>query len=223
MAVDIKLGAKEKKLLTAVVAVFVFALVGPQFIGDYTLRYRSEQGGIRDKFRADIATVQQDLDSIEDRKEILRRYITRYQSLVERRVLSLPDAVQLVKHMKDISTERRQSATKFGFGDNVVLSSDAAVYTENSTVGVNVYPLNVEMGMLHDMDIFMFMESLNDRVASVAFPVQCSMQLEQREFAVANRENMSGSCRINWYAVSDPERNLAALSDEDDESESAQS
>ncbi|MGI9297473.1 MAG: hypothetical protein ACR2QC_06190 [Gammaproteobacteria bacterium] len=222
MAVDIKLGDKEKKLLGAVVAMFLFALVLPQFVGEYTLRYRSEQGGFRDQFQGSIATVQQDLDSIEDRKEILRRYITRYQSLVERRVLSLPDAVDLVKHMKDIATERKQSATKFDFGDNVVLAPAGAAYTKDSTVGVNVYPLNVAMGMLHDMDIFMFMESLNERVSSVSFPVQCSLVLEQTEFQVANRENMQGSCRINWYAVSDPERNLASL-EAGGEAESAQS
>ena len=208
MAIDIKLGNKEKKLLFAVVVVFLFAFIGPQFLGEYALRYRDEQNAVKSRLEKNISSIEQSLDSIEDRKKILRRYISRYQTLVERRVLTLPSPVDLVKHMKNISMERRQNATKFEFDDNIVLSADATSYTEGSTIDVNVYPLNVEMGMLHDMDMFMFMESLEAKVPNLSFPVQCSMTLEQSEFAVTNRENMRGACRINWYAVTDPEQSV---------------
>lgn len=208
MAVNIKLGSKEKNLLGAVVVVFLFAFVGPQFLGDYAVIYRNAQGGIKQGFEKNIATIRQDLDSIEDRKEILRRYINRYQLLVEREVLALPNPVDLVKHMKAIATERRQNATKFEFGDNVIVPSASTAYTADSTINVNVSPLNVEMGMLHDMDMFMFMESLDSKLPNISFPVQCSMELVQIEFAVTNRENMRGVCQINWYAVTDPDQNV---------------
>lgn len=221
MAVNIKLGDKEKKLLGAVAVVFLIAFVVPQFLGDYALRYRSEQGSAQRQYQDSIASVRQDLDSIEDRKEILRRYVSRYQSLVERRVLSLPDSVELVKEMKGIAEERRQNATTFQFDDNARLQPANTVYTKNSTIGVDVYPLNVEMGMLHDMDIFMFMESLDDKVESISFPVRCSLILVESEFVVSNRENMQGACRINWYAVNDPDRNVKTAEEEEAEAELA--
>ena len=67
------------------------------------------------------------------------------------------------------------------------------------------------------MDIFMFMESLEGGVSSISFPVRCTLTLQESEFTVANRENMSGACRINWYAVNDPDRNVSLTDDEEED------
>lgn len=202
----VELGSKEKRLLGIVGAVVLFALVGPEILGEYANQYRSEKSSEKSSKETRLQELQADLDGIEDRKEILRRYINRYQNLVDSNVLDLPNAVDVVRHMKEISTERKQNATEFSFSNNEVLAPARTSYTKDSTIGVNVYPLNIEMGMLHDMDMFMFLESLEKRLPNISFPVQCIMSLEEADFTVANRENMRGSCRIAWYGVRDPER-----------------
>ena len=206
MAVEIKLGGKEKRLLGMVVVVFLFAFVGPGFLGDYALQYRNNQEALRVNYENQIQEIEGDLGSIEERKEILRRYINRYRRLVEQDVLSLPEPVNLVQQMKEITTQRKQNATAFQFGDNILLPPEDSTYTVDSSVGVNIYPLDIQMGMLHDMDIFMFMESLEDRVANIGFPVKCSIDIESSDFVVLDRENFQGACRISWYAVTDPNR-----------------
>lgn len=214
MAVNMKLGRREKKLVGIVSGVFAVAFILPQVLSDYANQYRSEELQKRQSHETRIATLRKDLDGIEERKEILRRYIRRYESLVDRDVLSLPGPVDLVNKMKQISADRRQKAVKFQFGSTRRLSPDDTIYTQDSSVQVEIYPLELRMGMLHDLDIFMFMESIEDQVSSLAFPVKCSMERLTDDFIVTDRENMMATCQINWYSVNDPDRKREAEEEE---------
>ncbi len=208
MAVNIRVGRREKKLIGIVAVVFVLAFVLPQVLSEYARGYSSEELSKKQAQEAQIATLRKDLDGIEERKDILRRYIRRYQSLVDRDVITLPGPVDLVNKMKKISADRRQKAVQFMFGDTRRLQAEDTIYTKDSTVQIEIYPLELSMGMLHDLDIFMFMESIEDQVSSLAFPVKCTMERLTSEFVVTDRENMQATCRINWYSVSDPDRRI---------------
>lgn len=201
------IGDKEKKMIMAVAVVFVLAFIAPGFVGNYAAQYLRQKTSERNKLENKIETLQKDIDSIEDRKIILERYVKRYESLVDRRLIFLPDEVNLVKEMKKIRRRGKYQGIDFSFLDKVLLDSEDTLYTENSTIKINVAPLRLEMGMLHDMDMFMFMESLSEQIPNVAFPVKCAMQLTQTDFAVVDRENMRGECQINWYSVEDPDSN----------------
>lgn len=79
--------------------------------------------------------------------------------------------------------------------------------------------MQINMKMLHDLDMFMFMESLQSRISTFSFPVRCSFELLEPVFAIQNRENFDGSCQINWYSVKDPDANLDAEEESEDEAE----
>ena len=202
------LGDKEKKLIALVVVVFLLAFVAPEFVNNYSVQYLRTQANLKTKLQGEIGELQESIDGIEDRKVILDLYVKRYESLVERGLIFLPDEVEVVKEMKRIRERGKYQGIDFNFLDKVLLNSPDTKYTDGSTIRVNVAPLVLEMGMLHDMDLFMFMESLSKKIPNVAFPVKCSMRLTQADFVVADRENMRGECQINWYSVDDPESNI---------------
>ncbi len=203
-----QLGDKEKRMIVLIAVVFVLAFVAPQFVSDYSLQYVRSQNREKAALQEKITELQKNIDGIEDRKVILERYAKRYQSLVERERIALPDEVELVKEMKKIRERGKYQGIDFSFLDKVSLDSKDTVYTSDSTIKINVAPLLLEMGMLHDMDLFMFMEALSEKIPNLSFPVKCSMRLTQNDFVVADRENMRGECRINWYAVEDPDSNI---------------
>lgn len=202
------LGNKEKKLIALIVVVFLLTFVAPEFVNNYSVQYLREKGGLKSNLQGQISELQTNIDSIEDRKIILDRYVKRYESLVERGLVFLPDEVEVVKEMKRIRERGKYQGIDFSFSDKIVLPSDDTVYTKESSIMVNVAPLVLEMGMLHDMDMFMFMESLSEKIPNLAFPVKCSMTLTKDDFVVVDRENMRGECQINWYSVDDPESNI---------------
>lgn len=202
----INLGENEKKTVMWLIGAFAAVALAPEFLSTSALQYRdgalSEQRGLEKK----ISQLRQDLDGIEERKDILRRHLSRYQSLADRGIIAPPDPADLVRHMKIISQERRQEATQFAFRNSILLGADRAKYVADSDVKVSVTPLVLQMGMLHDMDMFMFMQSLGKQVANLSFPVRCTMTRLTEEFEPRQRRNMDGMCEIHWYAVDDPDR-----------------
>lgn len=210
----LNLGNKEKNLVAWGFMAFVAFVLAPPFVEGYAQRYQQTQVSAKDIADKRVRELRENLSGIEGRKEILRRYINRYRALVDREIILPPDTVALVKHMKAISLRRKQEATTFNFGTNLSVPSEESKYTAGSSVGVEVYPLVLNMGMLHDMDMFMFLESLKERVSNISFPVRCSLELDNLEFEVAKRQNMTAECQINWYSVNDPERNIKSEGEE---------
>ncbi|MGU9951107.1 MAG: hypothetical protein ACNYPH_02115 [Gammaproteobacteria bacterium WSBS_2016_MAG_OTU1] len=211
----VNLGVKEKRLIIWGVIVLAITVIAPNLLSKEAFNYRNKQVSAKLTLDKKVNVLRTNLDGIEDRKSILRRYINRYKLLVEEETILPPDTVALVKHMKAINEQRKQEATSFEFGSNVKIGFKDSVYTLDSTVDINVLPLNIKMGMLHDMDMFMFLESLEERVSNVAFPVKCSLTLINESFSVSKRDNMSGECQVNWYSVTDPMRNLKSIGEED--------
>lgn len=206
---EIKLGNKEKRLLTVFGVVFAVALIGPNVLSQYASQYERTKSQEASAAKTRLTEAQNELDGFEDQKKILRRYVDRYNSLVENDEISKPDVIDVVKKMKAIGIERKlQNATTFNFADEVVVEPEQSMYMKDSNVKIGIHPLNIEMGMLHDLDIFMFMESLGNQVSSRLFPVRCSMSLTELEFSIVERENMQASCEIHWYSVDDPDRNI---------------
>ena len=63
--------------------------------------------------------------------------------------------------------------------------------------------------MLHDLDIFMFMESLLAKEDNILFPVRCKIGRLHKDFSLEKRPNMVGQCDLAWYWVTDPELVMA--------------
>lgn len=223
MAASINLGKKEKRLLTLIGVVVVITVVVPTFLTDEALSYRRDKESAKNNLDKKIRELRENLDSVEERRAQIRRYITKYQSLVTRRVMDAPDTVSLVRHMREISNQRKQPATTFSFADSVELQSDKLGAVEGSSIIVSAHPMELSMQMLHDMDLFMFLESLQERVTNLSFPVSCQFTLLEPEFAIQRRENMTGTCEVVWYSVMDPDSNVDANGEikEDEEGENS--
>jgi len=205
MAASIKIGNKEKRLFGMVVLVIVFAVVIPNTLSENALRYRDTLGAERSQLEGAIRQLNQDLGSIEEKRAQVRRYISSYRDLVARQVFAPPDTVNLVRQMRDIRDTRRQSAVDFSFSATEMLEPGSIPTTQDSSVIVNIYPMEIQMKMLHDLDLFMFIESLQEQVQGTLFPVSCSFELLEPVFAIQNRENLDGTCEINWYSINDPD------------------
>ncbi len=215
MNIAASLGRKENNMIAVLAVAFGVAFVAPEFVTTYSQQYIEQESGEKRQLEKRVAELQAEIDGIEDRKVILGRYVRRYRSLIERKIVRAPGKVSLVRQMKQINDEGKYKSVAFNFLDPIVIDPTETQYTADSTVEVEVSPLVLEMGMLHDMDMFMFLEELSERIPNVSFPVQCSMTSMETEFVVADRENMRATCQVNWYSVKDPE-STQPIEEEDD-------
>ena len=64
--------------------------------------------------------------------------------------------------------------------------------------------MELSMPMLHDLDMFMFIEELKARVDDQFFPVQCRITRSQAQFALQIRNNFKALVILS-VAIYDPE------------------
>jgi hypothetical protein len=93
--------------------------------------------------------------------------------------------------------------------DQQEFESKYSIYTKDSSIGVSVLPMTIEMGMLHDLDVFMFIQSLSEEIGHVSYPVECTLQRIKNDFLLEERENMKANCTVAWYWVNDPDREIS--------------
>lgn len=199
---------KEKKLGVIVAAIFVVAVALPYFGDRYSADYLRSQKRLDGQLRNEIKDFEQKLATIEDQRRLLRENREEYISWVERGAVGDQDPVDWVREMKNIVDERKFHPPQFSFGNVRNHPSSAYPWTKDSTVNVAVMPMSLNLPMLHDLDMLVFLESLDTRVGSMFFPVECYFARVETEFALANRVNMRSDCSLDWVFINDPEKTI---------------
>lgn len=197
---------KEKKLGILVAVVFVATIIVPYFGEKYSIDYLSSQKRLDSKLRAEIRDFEQKLATIEDQRRLLRENREAYISWVEKGAVGEQKPVDWVRQMKNIVEERKLLPPKFTFSNPANHSSDAYPWTKDSTVNISVMSMSLEMPMLHDLDMLMFLDSLDTRVGSLFFPVECDFVRLETDFVLIERANMQASCELDWISINDPEK-----------------
>ena len=212
MAIRINLTPKERNLAIAVAVIFALTVVAPNFALQYTNQYIGEQRSLKRTLEGEIAQLQDRLAGIEDERQAVRANRADYLRWVEAGAVGDQKlrAVSWVKSMKRIVTNRKLFPLSVDFDDEPTLLAAAdSPFTTGSSVQVRFWNMSMSMPMLHDLDVLMFFEAMDQRVDSMFFPVECSFNLLHQEFLLERRENMSSDCRLVWVSAHDPETKVA--------------
>ena len=205
---NITIGKKERKMIfTIAVFFFLFAIV-PSFLNEHSKKYYSKTLNEKQNLSSNVNVLKEDLEGIDKKKEVLKKYIDTYQTLIDKNAMVSPSHVELVKVMKLIANTRRQNAVKFSFDDIIKNKPDSSIYTKGSNAFIEMHPLEISMPMLHDLDIYMFIESLESRTDYLFYPVRCEMERLSDQFSLSDKNNMIGFCRLVLYSINDPDRKI---------------
>ncbi len=209
-----QLGPKEKSVVVKAVAVFVFAVAAPSYLAEEAGAYRQREVQRQTQLRSQHADLQNKLSGIEEQRRLFRRNLTSYNRWQERGLISPNfDPTEWVKTMKAIKEKRRLGAINYDVGDRVKVDTTNSMYTdtEGGSASIHMVPMRVAMPMLHDMDIFMFLEDLASQVDELFFPVSCNITRLQDGFSPVVRENARGECDLVWVFMEDPDQGKGVL------------
>lgn len=205
---DIVLTKKEKSLVITVAILAVVTLVLPNLGSQYMVSSEQQGRSQGNALRDEIINLQNRLATVEDERETIRTNSQAYIDWVEKGVVGEQDPVRWVKIMESVQSSRNLFPLSFRFGDQNLRPSQASPFTENSNVRIRLWDMSLQMEMLHDMDILMFLDELDRRVNSFFFPVECNFGVINSDFSLVYRVNMHSNCRITWLSVDDPGRKI---------------
>lgn len=199
---------REKKLGIFVAVIFLLVVALPYFGDQYSVDYLTTQKRLDRNLRTEIQDFQLKLATIEDQRRLLRENREAYISWVERGAVGEQKPVDWVRQMQNIVEERKLLPPSFSFDNPVNHSSDAYPWTKDSTANISVMSMSLKMPMLHDLDMLMFLDSLDSRVGSLFFPVECDFVRLESEFTLVKQANMQADCALNWISINDPEKTI---------------
>ena len=207
-----QLGPKEKSVIIKATLMFVIAVVVPSYLTDEASGYRNTEVSRQQRLQNQRADLQAKLDGIEEQRQLFRRNLESYNHWEERGAITESiDPVGWLDIMRQIRQRRRLSGISYDFGDNISLSPDRAEYTKNGTANINMVPMRVSMPMLHDMDMFMFLEDLASQADELFFPVACTLDRLEADFSPVVRNNVNAECHVVWVFMLDPDRGKGVL------------
>lgn len=201
---NIVLTQREKKLVISMGIFLVLILIAPAFGLQYAQDYLSQQQSEKRELENEIVELRNRLDGIEEEREAVRANRENYLRWVRRGVVGEQNPVGWVKTMQRLQEERYLFPLKYEFNPEQLLTPDASPFTAGSTVRLRLWEMYINMAMLHDLDMLMFLDALNQEISSLLFPVECDFSLLEDEFSLVDRENMSANCTLVWVSAEDP-------------------
>lgn len=201
-----QLTEKEKRLIF-IVSIFLVACVGgPWAAEEYSFDYESEKTRSVVQLREEIGKYEQDIAGIDEQRELLRANRQDYLKWVKEGVVGEQNPIKWIELMQEIQKSRGLFETGMSWaGGDTVVESSASPLTSDSSVNIVFTDLMIEMPMLHDLDVLMFLSDMKRQSTSFFIPVECSFDRLENRFELVKRKNMMANCTINWVSVNDPE------------------
>ena len=200
---------KEKKLSIFMVIAAVVLIAAPGFGKTYSFNYLSDKQDKIRRLEGELAQYELDITGIDERRQLLQANRQDYLKWVNRGVVGEQKPVKWVKLMDRIQRSRGLFEVSYDFEGEQEFPPESFSLTADSTVRMVFWEMDLDMGMLHDLDVFMFLNDLREGTGSFFFPFQCSFSRETDDFQLTSQENMQASCAINWVSVKDPARKIA--------------
>ena len=202
---NIVLTQREKKLIILMGVFLAVVIFAPAFGLQYAQDYLRQQQSEKRELENEIVELRNRLDGIEEEREAVRANRENYLRWVKLGVVGEQNPVDWVKVMQRVQNQRYLFPMSYSFNPAQLLSPAASPFTNGSTVQLRLWEMDVEMSMLHDLDMLMFLDAMGKETNSLFFPVECDFRLLQTEFSLVDRENMKSNCRLVWLSAEDPE------------------
>lgn len=192
-------GIRETTLLIKLAVVLALTVVVPGVFANWADGYRQEAVNRGQSLQTALREVRENLADVIQQKELYDNFQDSYELWQSRGVVTdTVDSASWRNVMYEIKQKRKLGVVDFSFGDSLLVASADSTFTADSTARIGVLPMNLSMPMLHDMDIFMFLDDLAKRADGMFIPLLCEMTRLEVDFDAVLRDNIRGTCEIIW-------------------------
>lgn len=220
----IQITEKEKKILVKVVVLgaVMFGLVwaGERYVNQFTVDERS----LNETLRTEEADFRTRLSQIQDEERLQNQFVESYRRYQEQGLILGNQFAEdsefaaeqdeifrlvLLERLQEIQRDRKF----FNFVSRMTkpsnLPSSFSEYTSDSQVAVRTNLMNIQMPMLHSLDMLMLLNDFYDEETNRFVPVRCAIgrtvtYTGNPEDLLNSDAKLSGECDLVWLTIFDP-------------------
>lgn len=193
-------GAAQRLAVPAIVAAALIA--GGAVAVMLTQRLVQKAAGDQQAVAAERASAQNKLDRATDEERDIRDRLVDYRKLLDRGVIGEEQRLNWVDRIGEIKTARRLFDVRYSI--DVQKPVDYPGLAGAGDVELMASPMKLEMSLLHEEDLFRFLDDLRGALSAYVVVKSCSLQRSQR--AASERglvPRLDASCEIDLVTIRD--------------------
>lgn len=149
------------------------------------------------KAQAELAQAQGKYKQTESEKNEIRDFLPRYQQLIRRGFVGEERRLDVIEKIRQVQESRKLLPIKYEILPQQVFTLDPSIDT--GQLELRSSKLLVQMGLLHEMDLFNFLRDL--RTSGIFIPQLCTIKPTNTALETLLSPRLNGECTIAWITM----------------------
>jgi len=147
------------------------------------------------------AVMHQDYDALMEQKRLVNRYHRSYQRYQELGFIGRESRLDWVESLRLASTALALPPVNYSIEPQLSVIAPVNSPMTDDDVQIRVSQLQLEMGLVHELDLLRFFDELQKQAPGLIKVDHCELVLTGNGSGAAGEANLSANCAIQIYSV----------------------
>lgn len=151
-----------------------------------------------------LASVRNQYQTVDEEERIIEEYLPRYEVLARAGVIGIEERLNWIESLRGAARDLELPAVRYSLGSQV---EHAPLFPiPNGKFQLYASEMSLEMGLLHEEDLFRFLGELDRRAGGLFSVSECTIVRGQDAFLeTPDAQNLQAQCALLWYTLRLPE------------------
>lgn len=153
------------------------------------------------ELNANHVAVNQDYESLVNQRRIVDRYHRRYQKFYELGFIGRESRLDVVETMRTTSEKLNLTRVTYSIEPQRGVMAPVTSLLGGENIEIRVSKLQLEMGLLHEIDLLRFFDVLQNQAPGLIKVDRCEIANLGDVSSTGSDPNLSASCDVNIFSV----------------------
>jgi hypothetical protein len=146
------------------------------------------------------AVMHEDYDVLVNQKRVVRRYHRSYQRFHELGFIGRESRLDWVESMRIVSASLALPTLNYSIEPQLAVAAPMLASNGGEDIQIRVSRLQLEMGLIHELDLLRFFDELQRQAPGLIKVDQCDLE-RIADGGVADEANLTANCAVQIYSV----------------------
>jgi len=178
--------------LSLLVAVAVMGLA----IGGHAREYKRYAD-----LRANHVAVHEDYNALVSQRRLIDRYHRRYQQFHDLGFIGRESRLDWVETLRTTAAKQLVPRLAYTIEPQVGVRAPLGTASSGAEIQIRVSKLQLEIGLLHELDLLRFFDALQNRAPGLIKVDECTVVFEGEDHNLSSAANLSALCAAQIFSV----------------------
>lgn len=161
----------------------------------------SEQVQRNDELTANHAAVHEDYDALIDQRRVVDRYQRRYQSFRSLGFIGRESRLDWVETLRTTTARVGIPRVSYNIQPQLQVVAPVTSLMSGEEIQIRVSRLQLEMGLIHELDLLRFFDDLQDQAPGLIKVDECELVYFGETSRTLSDPNLTTTCTVQIYSV----------------------